>query len=535
MNAVRTYQARRLPEQAEASGRFDGLLFFHGMRRDGAALAALAPRLAHDGDRVVHGLFTGAPADRLLEWAAASSDPWVFRAVAKRLLSEGAIQATFDLMETGIRQAGNDVSTLNLIIRHLAHLGETDTAKKLISISLGMAPQQADLERLGATLDQGLRPSAPRLNPVPPLASLAFYFPVYNVERFIRRAIEGVLSMNYPLEAVYVVDDGTPDNSIAIAREYPVTVLTHEENRGLAAARNTAFQHAEAAYLGAIDTDAYPEPDFAKAAMMVLEDAPPKVVGVGGRLVELHTDTPADLWRALHLSQDPGHGRIYDPRFLFGADTVYHRETVLAVGGYDERFRTNSEDGDIARKLKAEGHTFVVTPNAVARHMRRDTIDSALRTLWNWAFAHREEAGWLRDFDAVLAEMPTTLQQSINMINEDMPAPDQRPALYIDFLYVFHCTSQNLAHGVAAGTIAPGQARYVQEALLASLATLDGRHGGCLARHIRGDVGGMLPEAEPEPLAGDRAGVLAHFIGELTKVYDALTPEMYRAMEDIHR
>ena len=40
------------------------------------------------------------------------------------------------------------------------------------------------------------------------------------------------------------------------------------ENRGLAAARNTAFREAKSGYLGAIDTDAVPEPDSTLSGLL---------------------------------------------------------------------------------------------------------------------------------------------------------------------------------------------------------------------------------------------------------------------------
>ncbi len=530
---VAQYQERQLHGAAEATGSVADLLYFHALRGDRKALRALAPQArTSPADRLVLGLLTGASRDELKAEVECAQDPWVFYSVAKALLSAHRLQDACDVMETGLRRAGGDVSTLNLVIRWLAHAGIHGLAGELIGVSLDLAPEQGDL----IVLRDDLAAGRPRrfdlyLDPMPRRRTLAFYLPVYKVERFIRRALEGIFALNHPLDAVYVVDDGTPDDSIRIAEAFPVTVLRHDRNRGLAAARNTAFRNARTDYLGALDTDAYPDPGYAKYAMMELENAAPDVAGVGGRLHELHTRTPADLWRALHLSQDPGPARIHAPRFLYGSNTLYVRKRVLEVGGYDERYRTNSEDGDIARKLHAAGYTCTVTPNARAFHMRRDSNDSALRTLWGWARAHREDHGILNSLTAVLEEMPTTLNQSVRLINDDAGAPSRHPALYLDFLYIFHCTFQNLACCLEKKLIGAGTVRYIQAVMLDSLTELDASREGGLGARVRRDVAPMLDEGPPEALSGPDAARFEAFMVELRKVYAAIDPALYTLLK----
>ena len=531
--SVAEHQERRLRCAAEESGSVADLLYFYAVQGNREAIDALRERaMASPEDRVVHSLVTGASCDVLKAEAEGTHDPWVLYSVAKALLRENRLEDAYDVMEAGLRQGRGDVSTINLLIRFLASVGAPEMVTDLIGVSLELSPDQYDLVALRDDLRAGRSRRYPLyLEPLPRRFSVAFYLPVYNVERFIRRALEGIFAMNYPLEAVYVVDDGTPDDSIRVAEAFPVTVLRHDHNRGLAAARNTAFQHADADCLGAIDTDAYPDPGYAKYATMELENAAPEVAGVGGRLQELHTDTPADLWRALHLSQDPGPVRIHPPRFLYGSNTLYDRKRVIAVGGYNERYRTNSEDGDIARKLLGAGYTFTVTPHAKAFHMRRDSVDSALRTLWGWAQAHREELGILNSLDAALEEMPTILNQAVSLINDDMGDTARHPAAYLDFLYLFHCTSQNLLSCHSRDLVGAGAVRYVQDTMLDSLAELDARHGGALGGRVRADIGPMLMKATPEPLAAEQAAAFEAFMAELRKVYAAIEPRAYTILE----
>ena len=78
---------------------------------------------------------------------------------------------------------------------------------------------------------------------------------------------------------VIVVDDGSTDATSDTAREHSVTVIRHETNRGLAAARNTGLRAASAPIVAFLDDDCEPEPEWARELLEAYEDS---VIGVGG-------------------------------------------------------------------------------------------------------------------------------------------------------------------------------------------------------------------------------------------------------------
>ena len=69
--------------------------------------------------------------------------------------------------------------------------------------------------------------------------------PVYNVEKYLNRCIDSILSQTMSEEEyeVILVDDGSTDSSGSICDEYslnhPNFKVIHQKNRGVAAARNS--------------------------------------------------------------------------------------------------------------------------------------------------------------------------------------------------------------------------------------------------------------------------------------------------------
>jgi len=96
--------------------------------------------------------------------------------------------------------------------------------------------------------------------------------PVYKVAKFIERSIHSLFNQSYDKIEFIFVDDCSPDNSIEILRtvmqQYPhrlehINIITHERNRGLAAARNTAIANARGTFILQIDSD-----DFIESTMV---------------------------------------------------------------------------------------------------------------------------------------------------------------------------------------------------------------------------------------------------------------------------
>ena len=90
---------------------------------------------------------------------------------------------------------------------------------------------------------------------------LSIIIPVYNVEQYLKTCLDSVLHQNIAISEyeVIVVNDSSPDGSLAIAEEYArknsnIKIVTRP-NGGLSAARNTGLEHALGEYVWFVDSD----------------------------------------------------------------------------------------------------------------------------------------------------------------------------------------------------------------------------------------------------------------------------------------
>lgn len=90
--------------------------------------------------------------------------------------------------------------------------------------------------------------------------SISVIVPVYNVENYLPECLDSILQQDFQDYEVICVNDASTDGSALILYNYEkryvqLKVLTHAENKGLSAARNTGLETARGKYVWFIDSD----------------------------------------------------------------------------------------------------------------------------------------------------------------------------------------------------------------------------------------------------------------------------------------
>jgi len=91
--------------------------------------------------------------------------------------------------------------------------------------------------------------------------TVSVVIPCFNQGHYLREALQSVLAQTLPPAEIVVVDDGSTDNTAAIAREYSKVRCIHQRNRGLASARNAGAAHTTGEHIVFLDADDRLKPD----------------------------------------------------------------------------------------------------------------------------------------------------------------------------------------------------------------------------------------------------------------------------------
>ncbi len=106
---------------------------------------------------------------------------------------------------------------------------------------------------------------------------LSVIVPVYGTEKYLRKCLDSLLEQTMQDAEFILVNDCTKDRSGRIMAEYAgrdsrFRIVSHEENRGLYAARLTGIREARGDYIAFLDSDDYVSVDFYRAATSCAED-----------------------------------------------------------------------------------------------------------------------------------------------------------------------------------------------------------------------------------------------------------------------
>jgi len=99
-----------------------------------------------------------------------------------------------------------------------------------------------------------------------PKIKISIIVPVYNAERYLERCIESILAQTLKDIEIFLIDDGSSDNSWTTIQTYSNTdkriVAIQQKNSGAAVARNRGLELARGEYIGFVDSDDYVDRDY---------------------------------------------------------------------------------------------------------------------------------------------------------------------------------------------------------------------------------------------------------------------------------
>jgi len=179
------------------------------------------------------------------------------------------------------------------------------------------------------------------------MPTVSVIMPAYNAQQYLHTAVESVLRQTFSDLELLVVDDGSCDQTLAIAEGYalrdPRVRVVRRENAGPGPARNTGFRHARGRYFAFLDSDDEWDDTFLAEHVAVLDSRPDVDVIIGNAR---HRGGQRDGRPCRPLRGD---GLPITLAEILADETclfimaVFRRAVVDTVGGFDPELLTNEE------------------------------------------------------------------------------------------------------------------------------------------------------------------------------------------------
>jgi GT2 family glycosyltransferase len=228
--------------------------------------------------------------------------------------------------------------------------------------------------------------------------SVSVLIVAWNSSAELRRTLPPLLAELREGDELIVVDNDSPDDSAAVARELApaVKVVTMGRNRGFAGGANVGAAAATGDLLVILNPDAMPLPGWGEAIRRpwlesrgwsawqgLVAGADATTINSAGNPVHF----TGIVWAGMHdepLAAVPGPGPV---TAASGACLALPLEVWRRLGGFAESFFMYHEDVDLSLRLRLAGETVGIEPHAVVAHDYEFTASTGNK--WRWLERNR--------------------------------------------------------------------------------------------------------------------------------------------------
>lgn len=218
---------------------------------------------------------------------------------------------------------------------------------------------------------------------------LSVVIPALNSASTISYTLSSIFSNGFPrnLYEVLVIDNGSSDSTVQIARKYPAEVH-HCSERGIGTARNLGIRMAKGDLVCFTDSDCVVERDWLRKINDFFVQNP-GADGVGGPVLPYFNDQNKiqKLTGELFV-EDQGYPReIRKLEFgslrdmIFGSNSAYKKEALVSAGLYSEPGGSNLE---LNWRLMRRSRNLFFNPSIRSRHIFPWSLEGVLKQQFRW-------------------------------------------------------------------------------------------------------------------------------------------------------
>ena len=202
--------------------------------------------------------------------------------------------------------------------------------------------------------------------------------PIYNVEKYLDECVKSLVVQTYTNIEIILIDDGSKDASGNIAdnwaKEDKRIKVVHQNNKGLAAARNVGLDIASGEYVCMVDSDDYVAENYVKDFVALLEENQADIAmcnlwSIGTVTSRLNSRMPS-----IKMCMEPQYflEKLYTYTGIYSMVTnKMYRSSVFENIRFDED--KINEDARIMLSLINQSNKVAYTPEGLYKYRRRST------------------------------------------------------------------------------------------------------------------------------------------------------------------
>ena len=210
------------------------------------------------------------------------------------------------------------------------------------------------------------------------IPQVSIIIPSFNEEKYIGDCLSSIFNSDYPTEKfeVILIDNGSTDKTVSIAKQYPIDVYIKKEVK-VGALRNLGVAHSRGQFIIFIDSDCTVERDWISIGIKRLENDTRLVLG--GQYLMRENPSWLEKYWVLNNSRT----QIYQTT-LVGGSIFIPKNIFLSISGFDEKINSG-EDSDLTYRLRSAGYKVEIDPALSVVHLGypSELVPFVRRQIWH--------------------------------------------------------------------------------------------------------------------------------------------------------
>ena len=228
--------------------------------------------------------------------------------------------------------------------------------------------------------------------------------PCYKQAHYLNEALQSVLEQTYPYWECIIVNDGSPDNTEHVAKEWfkkdERFKYVYQTNSGSSSARNAGIKISKGEFILPLDSDDILYPDYLKKLVSVLQLH--KSLGIVSCNTKFFLNKTTNIVRELKPIGTTYKDLLFENKLT--ASSLYRRNCWEETGGYDETMKKGFEDWEFWLNVTKRGWEFQIVDECLfyyrkaKKSMLVDTINNHSETNMEYIFRKHKEL-YIKHFD----------------------------------------------------------------------------------------------------------------------------------------
>ena len=213
--------------------------------------------------------------------------------------------------------------------------------------------------------------------------------PTYNRKKLLKNLLDSLYNQSYPdsKSEIIVVDDGSKDGTREMVEIYQKDTnrnlkYFYQQNKGVAAARNTGIKNSNGAFIVFIDDDCMASGNWLQEMAKGYDNF--NVAGVGGLIKAIVTKSIISEYCSYIGVMEKPIMQGDTVKYLVGANSSFRKEHLNAVGWFNETIPLGGEDLDISFRLERAGYELKFNPEAIIYHLHKQTLKELLAAFFKY-------------------------------------------------------------------------------------------------------------------------------------------------------